>query len=153
MVHNRWQGHGRQGRKARALPPPAHPSPPRLPNGVRLLCALCTREARGFGFMCDGAWSAGNSVGFCSMRCLDAGGPRVGRQNGVIDKSRMETQAIKDARRFFAEVLTEMGLLAPFHDRTPAEIDRIIEACVDGFQDSMQRQAAARDPIDDIIPF
>ena len=86
-------------------------------------------------------WSA------CSARSA------VGRQNGVIDKSRMETQAIKDARRFFAEVLTEMGLLAPFHDRPPAEIDRIIEACVDGFQDSMQRQAAARDPIDDAIPF
>ena len=152
MARNRWQGGGRHGRKARPLPP-ARPSPPRLPNVVRLLCALCGREARGFGFMCDGAWSAGNSVGFCSMRCLAAGGPRVRRQDGVIDKSRMERQAIKDARRFFAEVLTEMGLLAPFHDRTPAEIDRIIEACVDGFQDSMQRQAAARDPIDDAIPF
>jgi len=103
--------------------------------------------------MCDGAWSDHSRAGFCSMRCLDAGGPLVGRQSGMIDKSRMETQAIKDARRFFAEVLAEMGLLAPFHDRTPAEIDRVIEACVDGFQDSMQRQAAARDPIDDVIPF
>ena len=71
----------------------------------------------------------------------------------MIDKTRMETQAIKDARRYFAEVLTELGLLAPFHDRSPAEIDRIIEACIDGFQDSMRRQAAQRDPIDDAIPF
>jgi hypothetical protein len=68
--------------------------------------------------------------------------------NGMIDKTDMELRAIKDARRFFAEVLGEMGLLAPFHDRRPEEIDRIIEACVDGFQDSMQRQSLNGD-----IPF
>ena len=66
----------------------------------------------------------------------------------MIDKTDMELRAIKDARRFFAEVLSEMGLLAPFHDRSAEEIDRIIEACVDGFQDSMQRQSLNGD-----VPF
>lgn len=66
----------------------------------------------------------------------------------MIDKTKMEKQALKDARRFLAEVLNELGLMAPFHDRSAADIDRIIEACIDGFQDSMRRQA-----LNDEIPF
>ena len=82
------------------------------------------------------------------MRCLDGGSALANRNNGMIDKTDMEQKAIKDARRFLAETLSELGLLAPFHDRAAADIDRIIEACVDGFQDSMQRQSAKGD-----VPF
>lgn len=71
----------------------------------------------------------------------------------MIDKTPMEAQAIKDARRPFAAVLVDLGLMAPFHDRTAAEIDRLIEACIDGFQASVRRQATVRDPLDDEIPF
>ena len=82
------------------------------------------------------------------MRCLDGGSALANRNNGMIDKTDMEQKAIRDARRFLAETLTELGLLAPFHDRSADDIDRIIEACVDGFQDSMQRQSATGD-----VPF
>jgi len=82
------------------------------------------------------------------MRCLDAGAVLARRNNGLIDKTDMEKQAIKDARRFFAEALTELGLMEAFFDRKPEEIDRLIEACVDGFQDSMQSQSLNGD-----IPF
>ena len=87
------------------------------------------------------------------MRCCDAGSALARRSGGVIDKTPMEARAVKDARRPLAEVLVELDLMAPFHDRSATEIDRIIEACVDGFQESMRRQAAARDPLDDPIPF
>lgn len=82
------------------------------------------------------------------MRCLDAGAAIAKRSRGLIDKTDMEKRAIKDARRFLAEVLTELGLMAPFHDRSAEEIDRIIEACVDGFQNSMQRRS-----LNDDVPF
>jgi hypothetical protein len=82
------------------------------------------------------------------MRCLDGGSALANRNNGMIDKTDMEQRAIKDARRFLAETLTELGLMAAFHDRSADDIDRIIEACVDGFQDSMQRQSATGD-----VPF
>ncbi|MBK8909265.1 MAG: hypothetical protein IPM60_15715 [Rhodospirillales bacterium] len=82
------------------------------------------------------------------MRCLDAGSALAKRKDGMIDKTDMERRAIKDARRFFAEALTELGLMEPFHDRSAEDIDRLIEACVDGFQDSMQRQS-----LNDDLPF
>ena len=66
----------------------------------------------------------------------------------MIDKTDMEKQAIKDARRYFAEALTDLGLMEAFLDRKPEEIDQLIEACVDGFQDSMQSQSLSGD-----IPF
>ena len=152
MARQRWSGGGRKERPSvRGLPPLAVHSP--ADQLRRFLCALCGRETKGFGYTHPPALLPERTHLFCSMRCLTAGAAYVKARRSVIDKTRMETQAIKDARRFLAEVLTEMGLLAPFHDRTAADIDRIIEACVDGFQDSMQRQASARGPIEDPIPF
>lgn len=75
----------------------------------------------------------------------------------MIDKTARETQALKDARRPFAEALTTLGLMEPFYHRSAAEIDQLIEAAVTGYVDSMQRQAGIPErtgtPFDDSIPF
>jgi hypothetical protein len=111
-------------------------------------CALCGRQSRGFGYCHKLLWKHFPYYRFCSMRCLAAGSAVAKRNDGMIDKTDMEKQAIREARQFFAEALTELGLMTSFQNRGAAEIDRIIEACVDGFQDSMQCQS-----LDDEIPF
>jgi hypothetical protein len=70
----------------------------------------------------------------------------------MIDKTEREKQAVRDARHGFAEALQRLGLLEPFYDRTPQEIDSIIEACVNGYQASLLRQSAEA-TINDEIPF
>lgn len=69
----------------------------------------------------------------------------------MIDKTAREAQAIRDARKDFAEALSTLGLMAPFFDRPAAEIDQLIEAAVTGYIDSMQTQGA-RPECDGCLP-
>jgi hypothetical protein len=91
------------------------------------------------------------------MRCLDAGAASARENNGMIDKTARELQALKDARKPFAEALTNLGLMDAFYNRTAAEIDLLLEAAVTGFIESMQHQVAAKERngqlLDDSIPF
>lgn len=112
------------------------------------ICAVCGRGTRGFYYTHQCNPGRYPTFAFCSMRCLDAGSAIANRKSGMIDKTDLEARAIKDARKFLAEILTEMGIMEPFHHRSADEIDRIIEACVDGFQASMQRQV-----LNDDVPF
>jgi hypothetical protein len=90
------------------------------------------------------------------MRCLDRGAAWARENNGMIDKTAREIQALKDARRPFAEALTNLGLMDAFYNRSASEIDQLLEAAITGFTESMQRQGAGkRDAqlFDDNIPF
>lgn len=145
------QSHGGQRR-----PAPAPRGPGRADLAPAQTCALCGRQARGFGYCRRLQWGRVPFLRFCSRRCLEAGSRLAERHDGMIDKTPFEKQAIRDARRPFAEALTELGLMAPFFDRPAADVDRLIEACVDGFQASLRRQAAEKSggfPFDDEIPF
>lgn len=121
------------------------------------LCAVCGREGRGFGYVHQLRHDLYPHYRFCSMRCLDFGAEIAKRTNGMIDKTARETQAIRDARPLFAEALTALGLMEPFFHRTAEDIDRLIEAAVTGYVESMQRQAGVMErsgtPFDDPIPF
>jgi len=79
------------------------------------------------------------------------------RNNGMIDKTAREGRAIRDARTLFAEALTDLGLMEPFFHRSAEDIDRLIEAAVTGYVDSMLAQGAIRERTgtahDDPIPF
>jgi hypothetical protein len=142
----------RDGRRRSRPCPPPEPSPRRRgpdPKWADIrACAVCSREARGFGYVHQLRDDLYSTYRFCSLRCQSAGAAIAGRQNGMIDKTDMEKQAIKDARRPFAEVLTELGLMEHFFDLTAEHIDQLIEAAVDGFQQSLQGQA-----LNDDLPF
>ncbi len=115
------------------------------------------REARGFGYCHGLRHDRHPHYRFCSRRCQDIGADIARRNNGMIDKTARERQAIRDARASFAEALNSLGLMEPFFHRKPEDIDRLIEATVTGYIDSMQEQAARKERtgtmLDDPIPF
>jgi hypothetical protein len=128
--------------------PAAPPSPPRGidPDWAHVRpCAICCRQAKSFGYVHQLRPDLYPTFQFCSLRCQGAGAALAGRQGGMIDKTEMEQQAIKDARRPFAEALIELGLMEEFFDLSAEQIDELIEAAVDGFQQSMQCQALNED--------
>jgi hypothetical protein len=129
------------------VPPPRRRGPDPEWAHVRP-CAVCAREARGFGYVHQLHHDLYPTYRFCSLRCQNAGAALAERSHGMIEKTDLEKQAIKDARRPLAEVLTELGLMEHFLDLDAKQIDRLIEAVIDGFQASMQRQA-----LNDDVPF
>lgn len=72
----------------------------------------------------------------------------------MIDKSEREKRAIKDARKYLAEAIMEIGIMEHFWHLPPEKVDQVIEACIDGFRESMLNQTCAMGRLeDDEIPF
>lgn len=119
--------------------------------GVRI-CRICGRSARGLFFAHLLRPDLYPTYAFCSCRCQNAGAAIAKRNSGMIDKTDIETKALKETRRPFAEVIAELGLMPAFEGRSAGEIDRIIEACVDGFRDAMGRLALNDEIRSEIMP-
>jgi Family of unknown function (DUF6511) len=114
------------------------------PTGSFQVCALCGREAKGFSYVHQLRSERYPRHRFCSVACFEPGALLAKRSLGMIDKSEMEARAVKHPRRALAEALVELGLMDAFRNRSAAEVDRVIEACIDGSQASMRRQAEER---------
>ena len=87
--------------------------------GVRV-CAVCGRAAAASTTSTSSGRTATRPTAFCSLRCH-----RRRRRHRQEEQRHDRQDRHGDSRRsrtrgaFFAEVLTELGLMAPFHDRTP----------------------------------
>ena len=164
MARRRWIHREVPPRSAvAARDPDAAPSSARRPGPgpVGLACSVCLSPARGFGFQPVGTNTPARF--FCSLAHQDLWArawPNRPVQEGddpMIDMSDVERLAVRHARSNLAEVLVELGLMPHFHDRSAAEIDRIIVAAVEGYRAFMRtvettaRRAA--DDLNDPIPF
>ena len=114
---------GARSRGTRGTRPSAH-GVSRADLARRVHCALCGREARGFGYCHLLRWERHPYHRFCSMACLTVGGATARRNFGMIDKTDMETRAIQEARCNLAEALTDPGLMEAFFDRSAEDIVR-----------------------------
>src|SRR5215204_2926083 len=62
--------------------------------GVRV-CAVCSRAARGFYYTHQLRPDRFPTFALCSLRCQEAGAAIAKRMKGMIDKTNMESRAIK----------------------------------------------------------
>ena len=105
-----------------------------------MLCDVCRREARGFGYSPRLTRQSGRDLWLCSMRCLDI----VTRLEGMIDPKEHEVVALRQASARAGEYVESLGRtdLARF---TEQEWTTLIEVIVTAFQDHL-RTAYAENP-------
>lgn len=114
------------------------------PRGV--LCAVCLRPARGFGWF-DPVRSKRPrpSVWFCSMSCQGFWSRLAKERLGMVDLIEQERAAIRAAMKMVAEIMEEIGWETRLIDLTEPQVFTLIEVAVGGFQDAMLATAKADD--------
>ena len=114
------------------------------PRGV--LCAVCRRPARGFGWF-DPVQSKRPrpSVWFCSMSCQGFWSRLAKERLGMVDLTEQERAAIRAAMKMVAEIMEEIGWETRLIDLTEPQVLTLIEVAVGGFQDAMLATAKADD--------
>jgi hypothetical protein len=104
------------------------------------MCAICRRDARGYGFAPCLIRIDAPSVKLCSRRCQNI----AARLKGMIDPNQHETNALVAACQTGGEYVESLAKtdLATF---TAVEWSTLIDVVVTAFQDSL-RTAYADDP-------
>ena len=101
------------------------------------LCAICRREARGFGFDPRLGRLHGRPTQACSMRCLDI----VFKRRGMIDPTPNERAAIAHGGAMGGEYLESIGK-TDLAGLTDTEWLSFVEAVVTGYCDALRNLAA-----------
>ena len=98
-----------------------------------MICAICRREARGFGFAPRLIRVQAPTVKLCSMRCLDL----AARLKGMIDPNTHELNALATAGAEGGAYIESLGKtdLALF---TAQEWATLVEVIVTAFQDHLR---------------
>ena len=113
-----------------------------------LLCAVCRRQARGFGWVDSGLPVASrlrddSRRWFCSRRCQEIGAWRRPWEGAaMIDPTLVETTALAACLKPFGECIGETGFDKPLSAWSREEALRLIETVVTAFQEEMIRAAA-----------
>jgi hypothetical protein len=112
MPPRRWSR--RATPRVAAKPPTALPGCTPEDQVLRLTCALCAREARGFGYIHQLRIGEFPHYRFCSMPCSKAGSALARRMGGMIDKTPLEEAAIKAARDRWQKCCRNLACSSPF---------------------------------------
>ena len=106
-----------------------------------MMCAICRRDARGFGYAPALTRSEGPLRKLCSMRCMNI----TARLKGMIDTNKHEVNALAAASRTAGEYIESIAKtdLTAF---TEAEWSTLIEVLVTAFQDHLRNAYADAPP-------
>ena len=114
-------------------------------------CAVCAREARGFGYFNAAlrrtnpqrlSWQMRDRWVFCSMRCMNAFSKVMERLTSievqaVIDPSDLELTAMRAALAPLGDYVSTIGMDRPLADYRKEEVLRLVEVVVDAYQAHM----------------
>jgi hypothetical protein len=110
-------------------------------------CAVCARQARGFGYFnaalrrTDPRRYSDRWV-FCSMRCMNAFSKVMARltsieEHAVIDPSDLELEAMRAALAPLGDYVSSIGMARPLADYRREEVLRLVEVVIDAYQAHM----------------
>ncbi len=107
-----------------------------------MLCAICRRDARGFGFAPHLIRVAAPTVKLCSMRCMDI----AARLKGMINPNKHEAAAL-DAASQAGGVYVELLSRTDLTTWSEQEWGRLVDVIVTEYQDTLRRAYADDPPI------